>query len=183
MRICVLAWSSWVICCMCSFWPCLGPMLMRGKFLWKMLHFNHGYVTCLYVPFYLVGDACAQTVAIFLVYVSSLACCSALCIFEKHMRAFVDLIHALPTRGRKVLNSCFYGELCTKERKMHLFKGSLHSCIWELFFAWILVVLFCWWCRALLPHLEEWAILEHFISAVSSSCPCLRGPRSFSLKW
>jgi hypothetical protein len=34
-------------------------------------------------------------------------------------------------------------------------QGGLHSCIWELFFAWILVVLFCWWCRALLPHLEE----------------------------
>jgi hypothetical protein len=67
--------------------------------------------------------------------------------------------------------------------EMHLFRGSLHSCIWELFFAWILVVLFCRWCRALLPHLEESAILEHFISVVSSRCPCLRGPRSFSLKW
>jgi hypothetical protein len=64
-----------------------------------MLHFNHGYVTCLYVPFYLVGDSCAQIVAILLVYVSILACCSALSIFEKHMLAFVDLIHALPTRG------------------------------------------------------------------------------------
>jgi hypothetical protein len=50
--------------------------------------------TCLYVPFYLVGDACALIVAIFLVYVSILACCSALCIFEKHMLAFVDLINA-----------------------------------------------------------------------------------------
>jgi hypothetical protein len=27
--------------------------------------------------------------------------------------------------------------------EMHLFRRSLHSCIWELFFAWILVVLFC----------------------------------------
>jgi hypothetical protein len=59
----------------------------------------------------------------------------------------------------------------------------LHSCIWELFFARILVVLFCWWCQALLPHLEESAILEHFILVVSSRCPCLRGPTSFSLKW
>jgi prepilin signal peptidase PulO-like enzyme (type II secretory pathway) len=59
----------------------------------------------------------------------------------------------------------------------------LHSCIWELFFAWILVALFCWWCRALLPHLEESAILEHFISVVSSHCPCLRGQRFYSLKW
>jgi hypothetical protein len=75
----------------------------------KMLHFDHGYVTCLYVPFYLVGDACAQIVAILLVYVSISTCCSALCIFEKHMLAFVDLIHTLPTRGRKVPNSCFQG--------------------------------------------------------------------------
>jgi hypothetical protein len=80
-------------------WSCLGPMLMRGKFLWKMLHFDHGYITCLYVLFYLVGDARAQIVAILLVCVSCLACCSALCIFEKHLLAFVDLIHALPTRG------------------------------------------------------------------------------------
>jgi hypothetical protein len=44
-------------------------------------------------------------------------------------------------------------------------------------------VLFCLWCRASLPHLEESAILEHFISVMSSCCPCLRGPRCFSLKW
>jgi hypothetical protein len=59
----------------------------------------------------------------------------------------------------------------------------LHSCIWELFFIWFLVVLFCRWCRALLPHLEESANLEHFISVVSSRYPCVRGPRFFSLKW
>jgi hypothetical protein len=76
------------------------------EFLSKTIQFNHDYVTCLYVPFYLVGDACDQIVAIFLVYVSMLACCGALCIFEKHMLAFVDLIHALPTRGRQVPNSC-----------------------------------------------------------------------------
>jgi hypothetical protein len=35
----------------------------------------------------------------------------------------------------------------------------------------------------LLPHLEELAILDHFISVVSSCCPCLRGQRFFSLKW
>jgi hypothetical protein len=57
--------------------------------------------------FYLVDDVCAQIVATSLVYVSVLACYSVLCIFEKHMLAFVDLIHALPTRGRKVPNSCF----------------------------------------------------------------------------
>jgi hypothetical protein len=82
-----------------------------------MLQFDHDYVTCLYVPFYLVGDACAQIMAILLIYVSILACCSALCIFEKHMLAFVDLIHALPIRGRKVPNSCFQGEFCIKGRK------------------------------------------------------------------
>jgi hypothetical protein len=68
--------------------------------------------------FYLVGDACAKFVAILLVYVSILACYSALCIFEKHMLAFVDLIHALSTRGRKVPNSCFQGEFCFKGRKI-----------------------------------------------------------------
>jgi hypothetical protein len=67
-----------------------------------MFHFDHGYVTFSYVSFYLVGNGCAQIVAIFLVYVSSLAWCSALCIFEKHMLAFVALIHSLPKRGRKV---------------------------------------------------------------------------------
>jgi hypothetical protein len=103
----------------------------------KRLHFNHAYVTCLYVPFYLVGDACAQIVSILLVYVSILACCIALCIFEKHMLAFVDLIHALPTKGGKVPNSCSQGESCIEGRKlgeMQLFRGSLHSCFWELFF-------------------------------------------------
>jgi hypothetical protein len=34
------------------------------------------------------------------------------------MLAFVDLIHALPTRGRKVPNSCFQGESCIKGRKI-----------------------------------------------------------------
>jgi hypothetical protein len=57
-------------------------------------------------------------VAILLVYVSILACCSALCIFEKHKLAFVDLIHALPTRGRKVPNSCFLGEFASRKEKI-----------------------------------------------------------------
>jgi hypothetical protein len=34
------------------------------------------------------------------------------------MLAFVDLIHALPTRGKKVPNSCFQGEFCIKGRKL-----------------------------------------------------------------
>jgi hypothetical protein len=72
----------------------------------------------LYIPFYLVGDACAQIVAILLVHVSILACCSARCIFEKHMLAFVYLIHALPRRGRKVPNSCFQGGFASRKEKL-----------------------------------------------------------------
>jgi hypothetical protein len=93
-------------------------------------------VTCLYVPFYLVGDACAQILAILLVYVSILACRSALCIFEKHMLAFIDLIHALPTGG--TTQFMFPGGVLhqgkKKLREMHFFKGSLHSCIWGALF-------------------------------------------------
>jgi hypothetical protein len=37
-----------------------------------------------------------------LLYVSFLASCSDHCLFQKLMLAFVDLIHALPTRGRNV---------------------------------------------------------------------------------
>jgi hypothetical protein len=76
-------------------------------------------------------------VAILVVYVSSLACYDALCIFEKHMLAFVDLIHALPTRGGKYLIHVSRGSFASREEKLgeiHLFMGSLHSCIWELFF-------------------------------------------------
>jgi hypothetical protein len=47
----------------------------------KNASYDHGYVTCVYVPIYLVGDACTKFVAILLIYVSILACCSALCIF------------------------------------------------------------------------------------------------------
>jgi hypothetical protein len=112
------AWSLWVICCLWTVWSCLGHMLMRGEIMWKVSHCVHGNVTCLYVPFYLVGDARAQIVSISLVYVTTLACCSFLCIFDKHMLAFVDLIHELPTRGRKVPNSCFQGESCIKGRKI-----------------------------------------------------------------
>jgi hypothetical protein len=72
-------------------------------------------------------------------------------------------------KGRKIgRNASVQGELAF----MHL--GAL--------FPWILVVFFCRWCRALLPHLEESTILEHFTSVVSCHCPCLRGLRFFSLK-
>jgi hypothetical protein len=103
-----------------------------------MLHFHHGYVTCLYVPLYLVSAARAQIVAILLVYVSILACCSALCIFEKHMLAFVDLIHALPTGGEKSTQFMLPGEVLYQGKKYWekcFVQGSLHSCIWELFFS------------------------------------------------
>jgi hypothetical protein len=104
-----------------------------------MLQFDHGYVTCLYVPIYLFGDACAQIVAILLVSVSVLSCYSALCIFEKHIPAFVDLIHALQTRGEESTQFMFPGGVLHQGKKnlgeMHLFMGSLYSCIWGLFFA------------------------------------------------
>jgi hypothetical protein len=92
-----------------------------------MLHFDHVYVTCIYVPTYLVGDACAQIVAILLVFVSILACYSARCIFEKHMLAFVELIHALPTRGEESTQFMLPESFASREEKlgeMHLFRGA-----------------------------------------------------------
>jgi hypothetical protein len=49
-----------------------------------------------------------------LLSVSFLACCGALCLFEKHMLTFVDLIHALPTRGEKYASHPIHnkGERC-----------------------------------------------------------------------
>jgi hypothetical protein len=52
------------------------------------------------------------------------------------MLAFVDLIHALPTRGRKSTQFMFPGGVLHQGKKMgemHLFRGSLLSYIWELF--------------------------------------------------
>jgi hypothetical protein len=84
-----------------------------------MPHFVHGHVTCLYVPFYLVGDSCAQIVAIFLVYVSILACRSALYIFEKHkgeestqFMVLGGVLHQGKKKGRKIWRNAFVqGEL------------------------------------------------------------------------
>jgi hypothetical protein len=90
-----------------------------------MLHFHHGYITCLYVPLYLVGDACAHIVAILLVYVSILACCSALCIFEKHMLVFVDLIHALPQEGGKYPIHVPRGSLASRKKNHAFVQGEL----------------------------------------------------------
>jgi hypothetical protein len=64
------------------------------------------------------------------------------------MLALVDLIHALPTRGAKYpIQFMFPGGVLHQGKKrrsfasreenlgeMHLFRGSLHSCIWELLF-------------------------------------------------
>jgi hypothetical protein len=85
---------------------------MRGKFLLKMFRSDYGYVTCLYFPSYLIGDACPEYVSILLVYVSFLACCSTLCLIENHMLAFMVRIHALPTSGRNLHRIHNKGERC-----------------------------------------------------------------------
>jgi hypothetical protein len=81
---------------------------MRGNFCEKCFILIMAMSLACMSLFYLVGDACAKIVAILLICVSILACCSALCIFEKLMLAFVDLIHALPTMERKVPNSFMF---------------------------------------------------------------------------
>jgi hypothetical protein len=69
------------------------------------------------------------------------------------MLAFVNLIHALPTRGRKVRTSCSQGEFCIKERKIWasrkekfgrnaFVQGELAFMHLGAFSTWILVVLF-----------------------------------------
>jgi hypothetical protein len=53
------------------------------------------------------------------------------------MLAFVDLIHALPIRRRKVPNSCFQGSFASKKKigRNAFVQGELALCIWELFLA------------------------------------------------
>jgi hypothetical protein len=82
-----------------------------------MLCFDHGYVTCLYIPFYLVGDACALIVSILLVYVSILACCSALCIFEKYMLALYRLDSCITNKGKESTQFMFLGGLLHQGKK------------------------------------------------------------------
>jgi hypothetical protein len=103
-----------------------------------MLHFGNAYVTCLYDPFNLVGDACALIVAILLVYVSILAFCSALCIFEKHILAFVDLISCITNKGEESTKFMFLGGV------LHQGKKNWEECICleGALFVRILVVLF-----------------------------------------
>jgi hypothetical protein len=79
-------------------------------------------LACLFLSI-IVGDARSQIVAILLAYVSILACCSALCIFEKHMLAFVDLIRALPTRGEESTKFLFPGGV------LHQGKKNWEKCI------------------------------------------------------
>jgi hypothetical protein len=64
-----------------------------------------------------------------LVYVSILACCIALCIFEKHMLAFVDLIHALPTKGAKYPIHVPRGSLASREENWEKCSYSGGACI------------------------------------------------------
>jgi hypothetical protein len=82
-----------------------------------MLHFDHGYITCLYAPFYLVGDACAQIVDILLVCVSILACYSAVCIFEKHMLASCRLDSCISNKGEKSTQFMFPGGVLHQGKK------------------------------------------------------------------
>jgi hypothetical protein len=70
-----------------SFWSWLCHLLIYPYLsCWWCLCSSCGYLACLSIKI--------------------LAWCSALCILEKHMLVFVDLIHALPTSWG-VPNSCF----------------------------------------------------------------------------
>jgi hypothetical protein len=64
------------------------------------------------------------------------------------------------------------GSFASREEKMgemHLFRGSLHSCIWELFFAWIVLVFadgvepFC----LTLKSRQFWSILSRLCRAIA----------------
>jgi hypothetical protein len=132
-----------------------------------------------------VGDACTDVWAFLCTLFSFLAYYCTHCLFEKLM-LFLALIHALPTRGRIVSpiqnigrSVHAWGEMleerCTQFRRrtvcMHLSR-SLHSCFGSPLCRLNLLcaLLFCWWCRALLPHLEEstvWSILSWLCWAVA----------------
>jgi hypothetical protein len=86
-----------------SFWSWLCHLLICPYLsCWQCLCSNCGYLACL---------------------------CCALCIFEKHLLAFVDLIYALPTRGRKVPNSCSQGGFCIKGKNREKCICSGGGCI------------------------------------------------------
>jgi hypothetical protein len=97
-----------------------------------MLHFDHGYVTCLYVPIYLVGDACAQIVAI--LFISILSCYSALCIFESNILAFVDFFMHYQQGGGKYPIHVSMGSFACRE-EMHFFGGACIHAFGGTFFA------------------------------------------------
>jgi hypothetical protein len=81
---------------------------MRGNYLWKKCLILIMAISLACISLSILLAMLALKLWLSCLSMSQfLACCSALCIFEKHMLAFVDLIHALPTRGRKVPNSCF----------------------------------------------------------------------------
>jgi hypothetical protein len=123
-----------------SSWLC---HLLRCPFVscWRCLCSNCGYLTCLCLNF---------------------SMCSALCIFEKHMLVFLELIHALPTRGRKVSNSCFQGSvhrgkknwekcICSGGACIHAFGSSFLLMVWSPFCLslrsqqfWSILSWLCW---------------------------------------
>jgi hypothetical protein len=182
MRMYDLAWSLWVICCMCSFWSCLGLMLMRGKFLWKcfivIMAMSLAYMSLcillamLVLKFWLSCLSMSQFWHVVVLFVYLRSTC---------LHLYTWFIH-YQQGGGKYPTHVSRGSFASREEKlgeMHFFRGSLHSCIWELFFAWILVVLLCQWCRALLPHLESrqfWSILSRLCRAVA----LVLGNRDFS---
>jgi hypothetical protein len=76
----------------------------------------------------------------------------------------------LPTRGRKVPNSCFQREFASWNEKLgeiHLFRGSLHSCIFRLNFSWALLPMvsspFCLTLRSR----QFWSILSQLCRTVA----------------
>jgi hypothetical protein len=67
---------------------------------------------------------------------------------------------------------------------MHLFRGSLHSCFGSSLsrLELLCAFLFCRWCRALLPQLEESASWAFCLGCVELS-PLPQGTETLSLKW
>jgi hypothetical protein len=148
-----------------SFWSWLCHLLLY-PFLscWWCLCSNCGYLACPCLN-------CSMLLRSLYIWEAHACICRLhSCITNKGEESTQFMIPGGALHQEKIGRNAFVqGELAL----MHL--GAL--------FTWILVVLFCRWCRAHLPGLQESKILEHFLSVVSSRCPCLRGLRFFSLKW
>ena len=95
-------------------------------------------------------------------------------------RVSYTLIHALSTRGRTLGDMYDRGRFCGKlvcicemlhvrrkieKKRLHWLRGSLHMCRGSSFGLPEFCALWCAPCELC------------FVSAVSSRCPCLRGPR------